>query len=260
MEYKTIIVEKRGGREEIALNRPRVLNAINTEMLLELKRAIGEARLDEDVRVLILKAVGGRAFSVGADVKEMVEADPLRAREFSRLGKGVMEALENLGKPVIASVDGLALGGGCELAMACDIVIASEDSRFGQPEINVGIIPGWGGSQLLPRSAGQRKARELIFTGDTVDAREAERVGLVNKVVPGDQLDGAVDEVVHKLMSKSPLTLRLAKDLMTKSMTADLTSGLAHETETFSLCFSTEDGKEGLRALIEKRKPEFKGK
>ncbi|MFQ6076602.1 MAG: enoyl-CoA hydratase/isomerase family protein [Candidatus Bathyarchaeia archaeon] len=260
MGFKNIILEKRDGVAEIVLSRPRVLNAINSEMLLELKRAIKEAQLDEGVRVLVIRGVGERAFSVGADVKEMVEAGPMRAREFSRLGKGVMEALENLGKPVIAGVNGLALGGGCELAMACDIVIASENARFGQPEINVGIIPGWGGSQRLPRLAGWKKAKELIFTGDAIDAREAERIGLVNRVVPADRLDEAVNELVQKLLSKSPLTLKLAKDVMVQGIRADLPSGLAHETEVFSLCFSTEDGKEGMRALLEKRKPEFRGR
>jgi enoyl-CoA hydratase len=260
MEFRNIIFEKREGEAEIVLNRPHVLNAIGKEMLLELKSAIRESQLDEKVRVLVIRGAGERAFSVGADVKEMVEMNSLEAREFSRLGKSVMDDLENLGKPVLAAVNGLALGGGCELAMACDIVIASENARFGQPEINVGIIPGWGGTQQLPRLAGCKKARELIFTGDTIDAREAERIGLVNRVVPAESLDGAVNETVRKLLGKSPIALMLAKEVMAQGRKADLPSGLSYETSVFSLCFSTEDGKEGMRALVEKRKPEFKGR
>jgi enoyl-CoA hydratase len=260
MEFKNIVFEKGEGVAKITLSRPQVLNAIGTEMLLELKSAIREVQIDPDVKVLVIRGAGERAFSVGADVKEMAEADPLKAREFSGLGKSVMEDLESLGKPVVAAVNGLALGGGCELVMACDIVVASENARFGQPEINVGIIPGWGGSQRLPRLAGWKRAKELILTGDTIDAREAERIGLVNKVVPAGSLDEAVNEIVRKLLGKSPLTLKLAKEVITQGMRGDLHLGLAQETEVFSLCFSTEDAREGLRALVEKRKPEFKGR
>ncbi|RJX15813.1 crotonase [Candidatus Bathyarchaeota archaeon] len=260
--YKTILVEKKDGVAKITLNRPEKLNSINKDVIQDLSLALEDIRKDENVRVVVITGAGDRAFSAGADISMLKEIKtPVEAREliWSAVEK-VIRAIENLEKPVIAAVNGLALGGGCELAMACDIIIASDKARFGQPEINLGVLPGWGGMSRLAMIVGFQKAKELVFTGDMISAEEAEKIGLVNKVVPAEKFNEAVDELVNKLLSKSPIALKLAKEAVNRGPGIDVEAALARDRELFALSVSSEDAKEGLSAFLEKRKPVFKGK
>lgn len=258
MTYQNIILEKDGYVARIILNRPDRLNALNPDLMMELERALEEVQNDKDVRVLVITGAG-KAFSAGADVTVMKDATPLQARSFSQLGQRVLMKLENLEIPVIAAINGYALGGGCEIALACDIRIASEKAQLGQPEINLGIIPGWGGCIRLPRIVGSAKALEIILTGDRISAQEALQVGLVNMVVPEDQLEKAVKELADKLAGKPPVAVKLAKSVVKKGLESSLKSGMSLESSAFSICFATEDQKEGVKAFLEKRKPQFKG-
>lgn len=257
--FEAIIYEKRENVAWVTLNRPEVLNAQNDQMRQELRRALEDAWDDENINVIVITGSGERAFSAGADISEfpvLTSIDMRRRRE----RPGITELVRSIPKPIIAAVNGYALGAGCELAMACDIIIASENAKFGQPEIKIGIIPGRGATQLLPRHIGEKRAKELIFTGDSISATEAERLGMINKVVPLDELKEAVDELVGKLLRRSSVTLKLAKAAVNKSMEVGLSEGLSYELELFSLCFSTEDQKEGAKAFLEKRRPVFKGR
>lgn len=255
MDFKNIIIQRRvNGIVSVTFNRPEVLNALNMETRLEFQNAIEEIRKDDTVKVVTITGAG-RAFIAGSDIRELSETSPLDARNIVRLG----ELVENLEKPVIAAVNGYALGGGCEVAMACDIVIASEHAKFGQTESNLGIIPGGGGTQRLPRLVGVHKAKELIFTGDLIDANEAERIGLANRVVPADQLETAVTEIAEKIASKSTLGIKLAKAAINQALRTDLATGLSYEKELYSLSLSSEDKVEGIAAFLEKRKPNFRG-
>lgn len=260
--YKTIILEKRDGVAKITLNRPQVLNAINGEMISELSTVLKDIREDETIKVVVITGAGEQAFSVGADISMLKEIrGPAEVRPLIRTAVDeVVQAVANLEKPVITSVNALALGGGCELAMACDIVIAAENARFGQPEINLGVLPGWGGMSRLAQIVGIHKAKELVFTGDMISARDAERLGLVNKAVPLDKLEATVNEIVNKLLNKSPIALKLAKEAINRGINIDISTALSRDIETFCLCFNTEDAKEGITAFLEKRKPVFKGK
>ncbi|MFQ5710848.1 MAG: enoyl-CoA hydratase/isomerase family protein [Candidatus Geothermarchaeales archaeon] len=258
--FKNIIYEKKGGVAKITINRPEVRNALNIETRRELKAALEDARAEEGTRVVVITGAGDQAYCAGADLNEFKDMTPMQVREYIRLSRDVTNLIEGMEKPVISAVNGYALGGGCELAMACDIIIASETARFGQPEIRVGLIPGGGATQRLPRHIGVKKAKELILTGDLIAAAEAERLGLVNRVVPADKLNEAVEELVEKLLSKSPVMLGLAKASINKAMEMGLESGLRYELEAFALCFSTEDQKEGVRAFFKKRKPVYKGR
>ncbi|MEM1538724.1 MAG: enoyl-CoA hydratase-related protein [Candidatus Nezhaarchaeales archaeon] len=260
VEFTSIIYDKRDGIAKITINRPQALNALNPEVIHEIKRALEDAAGSNDVRVLIITGSGEKAFSAGADIKWMSNCTPLEALTFSQLGQSVLRMIEELDKPVIAAVNGYALGGGCELALACDLVIASENARFGQPEINVGIIPGWGGTQRLTRLVGVKKAKELILTGDVIDAKEAEKLGIVNKVVPREKLMEEAEALAKKLAEKTPIGLRMAKAAINKSLETSLKDGLDYEARLFGLLFTTEDAKEGLKAFLEKRKPTYKGK
>jgi len=221
---------------------------------------LDDAAADNEVKVLIITGAGKEAFCAGADLRELQDKAPLEARKHvASLSRVAINAVANLEKPVIASVNGHALGGGLELALACDIIIASENAKLGLPEINVGLIPGGGGTQRLPRRIGIARAKELIFTGGIITASEAERIGLVNKVVPLDNLSDVANEVAQKLAAKSPSMLKLAKASINKSEEIGLSGGMAYELEALSLCFSTSDQKEGIRAFFEKRLPVFKG-
>jgi len=257
--YKNILYERLGETVTITLNRPAVLNALNRELRLELLAALEAAEKDEGIRVVILTGAGEKAFSAGADINEFANLTPMGIRDHVELARKVTASIAGMGKPVIAAVNGYAFGGGCELCLACDLVVASENARFGLPEINIGIIPGGGGTQRLPRLIGVRKAKELIFTGEPIKAEEALNLGLVNKVVPAEKLRETVLELAGKLASKSPVILKLAKAAVNHSMESTLAAGLGYEKELFSLCFSTEDQKEGVKAFLEKRKPAFKG-
>lgn len=258
-KFEAIIYEKRERSVWITLNRPEVLNAQNDQMRQELRRALEDAWDDENTNVIVITGAGERAFSAGADISEFPVLTSIDMRK-RKERPSIPELIRNIPKPVIAAVNGYALGGGCELAMACDIIIASENAIFGQPEIKIGIIPGGGATQLLPRHIGEKKAKELIFTGDSISATEAERHGMINQVVPPDELKEAAYELVGKLLRRSPITLKLAKAAVNKSMEVGLSEGLSYELELFSLCFSTEDQKEGAKAFLEKRRPVFKGR
>ena len=260
MEFKNTLYEKRDGIATITINRPQALNALNEEAISEISSRLEDAEKDENVRVIVITGAGEKAFCAGLDLKPMRDINVVRAVETSRLGQKLTLAIEELGKPVIAAINGYALGGGLELAMACDIRIASENARLGQPEVNVGLIPGWGGTQRLPRLVGKGIAKELIFTGKMIDAKTAERMGLVNMVVPPERLKSAVEELSKEIMSKSPIAIKLVKELINISIETDQRTGLIHEAEAFGILSSTEDYREGVSAFLEKRKPEYKGR
>jgi enoyl-CoA hydratase len=260
MEFKFIIYEKSGGVATLTLNRPEALNAFSKDVAEEVFLALEDVRNDENVRVLILTGAGEKAFSTGADIKAMVGMTALKARELSLLGEKLCLALENLEKPVIAAISGYALGGGLEVAMSCDLRLASENARLGQTEINIGLIPGWGGTQRLTRMVGRTKAKELVFTGKMIDAKTAEQLGLVNMVVPADKFREMVRQYASELATKAPVALKVAKAVINKGADISLDSALALEREGFGVVASSEDLKEGVSAFTEKRKPAFKGK
>jgi enoyl-CoA hydratase len=255
MSFENILLEKEDGIATITFNRPDALNALNNQTRAEFYSAMKDVAEDDNIKVVILTGAG-RAFVAGSDIKELKQTTSLDAHNIHRLGM-VVEKLE---KPVIAAVNGFALGGGCEIVMACDIIIASDKARFGQPEINLGIIPGGGATQRLPRLVGVCKAKELILTGDIIKAEEAEKIGLVNRVVPGENLMAAAKEIAKKIAAKSKATVRLAKDVINKGMQTSLETGLDYEREIYSLCLTLEDKEEGINAFIEKREPQFKGR
>ncbi|MCX8204665.1 MAG: enoyl-CoA hydratase/isomerase family protein [Candidatus Nezhaarchaeota archaeon] len=259
--FTQVKYDKEDGVAWVTINRPRVLNVLNAQTIEELSRALDDAERDDSVRVVVITGEGDRAFCAGIDVNEFIALSPIKRREFTiSYRERIINKIRGMGKPVVAMVNGYALGAGCELAMTCDLAIASENARFGQPEVNIAAIPGGGGTQLLPRHVGLKKAMELIMTGDLVDAKEAEGLGIVNKVVPLDKLRGAVKELADKLKSKSPVALKFIKAAVNKSAEALLPAGLAYETEAFTLCSTSEDFSEGVRAFLEKRKPTWRGK
>jgi len=260
--YKNILLKKEEGVATITVNRPEARNALNIETRQELLSALDDIAKDDSIKVAVLTGAGEKAFIAGADIKVFQEFNAPSVLDYSyELGSmGLYRKVRELEKPTIAAINGYALGGGCEIAMCCDIRIAAENASFGQPEINIGIIPGGGGTQLLPRIIGIGRAKELCFTGDMIDAREAERFGLVNKVVPLDKLEEEVMNLAQKIASKSPLILKYIKRSINLSMQTGLDAGLAFESQTLSTCFDTEDKEEGVSAFIEKRKPQFKGK
>lgn len=260
MEFETIIYEKKENVAWITFNRPKVLNAQNQTLLTEVTAALEQAKGDDDVYVIVITGGGDRAFSAGADISMFAESTPIDIIDWAKETRRPYEFIRAVPKPVIAMVNGLAIGGGCEIAIACDIVIASENAQFGQPEANIGVIPGGGGTQMMPRLVGDKKARELIFTGDSISAEEALRLGLVNKVVPGEKLRETVDEFIGKLKSKSPAILKFAKLAVNKSLETPLSVGIQSEADLFALCFGTEDQKEGMKAFMEKRPPKYTGR
>lgn len=259
MDFTTILLEKKENFVIITLNRPEKLNALNFQLFTELNEAIKQIELDREVKAVVLTGAGDKAFAAGADIKELHESDDITGVHFSQYGSKVMQRLENLRKPVIAAVNGFALGGGCELAMACHIRFASENAKFGQPEVNLGIIPGYGATQRLPRLVGRAKALELILSGNMIDAHEAERIGLVNKVFPHSELMPKTIEFVQNMLSKGTLTVSAALDCVLLSDTLPLLEGLEYESRMFGKLCGTYDFKEGTLAFLEKRKPNFKG-
>jgi enoyl-CoA hydratase len=260
MEFKYIIYEKGEGIATITLNRPEALNAFSREVVEEILQTLEDVRNDENVRVVVLTGAGEKAFSAGADIKSMIGMTVLKARELSLMGEKLCLALENLEKPVIAALNGYALGGGLEVAMSCDLRIASENARMGQTEINIGLIPGWGGTQRLTRLIGRTKAKELVFTGRMIDAKTAEQLGIINMTVPQDKFKETVRQFALELASKAPVAVSVAKALINKGADISLDSALALEREGFGVVASTDDLKEGVSAFTEKRKPFFKGK
>lgn len=258
MEYKNILLTKEDGVAVLTLNRPEVRNALDPQTWSEIRGAVREMRFDDDVRVLIITGAGGKAFASGADIRALLERPTLE--QLRSEVNDTLNEIESLNKPVIAAVDGFALGGGCELAMACDIRIATTRSRFGQPEANLGIIPGAGGTQRLQRLVGIGKAKELIFTGDIIDAVEAEKIGLVNKVVEPEQLLPVAKEMAAKVITKGPVAINVAKVSINVGANTDLFSGLAVERFAQTVALATEDRVEGMTAFLEKRKAVFRGR
>lgn len=259
MSLLHVRLEEEEGLAIVYIDRPEALNALNAEILTELRDVLRDVAYRDDLRAVVLTGAGDRAFVAGADIKEMMPMEPMDTRRFATLGHEVTALLERMEKPVIAAINGYALGGGCELALACDIRIASTTARIGLPEVGLGIFPGFGGTQRLTRLIGRGMASELIFTGDPVDADTALRIGLVNRVVPPERLLEEARSLARHIMERGPLALKLAKAAIHQSQETGLSSGLAFEREAFSLIFSTEDKREGLKAFIEKRKPSFRG-
>lgn len=261
MSYQNLIVAREGTVGVITLNRPQALNALSLATVAELGTALDELNADEAVGAIVLTGAGEKAFAAGADVGEFNAIPSARgAAEFARQGQAVLNKMEALPKPVIVAINGFALGGGCELAMAGDIRIAADTARLGQPEINLGLIPGYGGTQRLPRLVGRGMAKYLVLSGDMIDAAEAHRIGLVDFVVPAAELMGFALKLAGKLARKAPVALALAKRAVNEGLEGTLAEGLAHEADLFGLVFATEDRVEGVSAFLEKRKPEFKGR
>jgi enoyl-CoA hydratase len=256
MDFKNIVIDKEGAVAIVKMNRPAAMNALNSETLGELRAAFGKLEEDDGVKVAIITGEG-KAFVAGADIAEMKDMTGEQAGEFSKMGQTVFKLIAEMEKPVIAAVNGFALGGGCELAMACDIRIASEKAKLGQPEVNLGVIPGFAGTQRLSRLVGTAKAKELILTGDMVDAQTALSIGLVNQVVPPERLMDACLEMANKIASKGPTAVKLAKKVIDDGIEAELDQGSNLEKGRFAECFESGEAKEGMSAFLEKRKPNW---
>ncbi len=260
MEYKTIKIEFDGPIATVILNRPEVLNALNSQLLSELGNALDELKQHRELKVCILTGAGDKAFVAGADIKELSLLDPFGAAAFSMKSELIKQKMDELNIPFIAAVKGFALGGGCELAMACDIIVATDDAKFGQPEINLGIIPGFGGTQRLTRLVGKSMAMEMVLTGDLISAQQAKDIGLVNRIIPREKFAEDVRVIAAKIASKSKTAIIMAKRAIDYGSETDLKTALEIERDAFAVLFSTEDHTEGLQAFIEKRKPVFKDK
>ena len=261
MKYKNIIVEKKEGKiASITINRPNVLNALNRETLEELTSAVNELEKDKKVNVVILTGAGEKSFVAGADIKEMKDMTVLQAKEFSEIGHNLLDKIRSSRIPYIAMINGYALGGGCEIMTACDISVACKSAKLGQPEINLGITPGFCGTQCLPRLVGRAKAKELMLTGNNINAEEAHRIGLINIVTEDKDLKDVTYDLAKKIANKSSVTSSFIKSLVNKGSDIDMHSACALEVSYFSSGFGTEDQKEGMSSFLEKRKPNFKGK
>ncbi len=260
MAYENLTLERGGGVAVVTLNRPAVLNALNRATLRELARAMTEIGDDDEVRAVIVTGAGEKAFVAGADIKELAELTPVAGKAYAAAGQRLFDQIEQLGKPVIAAVNGYALGGGCELAMACTIRLASESAKFGQPEVKLGVIPGFAGTQRLPRLVGKGRAMELILTGSTIDAAEAHRIGLVNRVVPATALMTEARALAQALAASAPVALRHAMEAVNRGVEMPFADGCVLEATLFGLVASTDDMREGTRAFVEKRKAAFTGR
>ena len=260
MTYDTLILERDGAVAVVTINRPKVLNALNAQTVDDIRRAMLELRQDTEVRAVIVTGAGDKAFVAGADIGELATQDPTRGREMAMRGQHVLDLVEQLGKPTIAALNGFALGGGCELAMACTFRVAADTARLGLPEINLGIIPGYAGTQRLARIVGRSQALELILTGRHVAAAEALALGLVTRVVPAATLMDEARALAAELAGKAPLAVRYALDAVTRGLDMPFSQGCALEATLFGLAVATEDMREGTRAFLEKRKPSFTGR
>src|SRR5574341_727381 len=260
MTSENLILEVSEKIATVTFNRPKSLNALSPATMRELKTALEGIAGREDVGVVLLTGAGEKAFVAGADISEMRGFTPAQALEFALYGQGVLELMERIPQPVIGAINGFALGGGCEVALACDILIASENARFGQPEVNLGIIPGFGGTQRLPRLVGRNLAKELVLIGDMITAQRAYEIGLVNRVVPLSDLMKTSREVAARILGKGAFAVRTAKMAMNRGLDLDLSNGCALEASAFAVGFATADRAEGMAAFLEKRKPAFTGK
>jgi len=257
---ENVLYEKKDGIAYVTLNRPKVLNALNQRTWQDLRAAFEDARDDATVRGVILTGAGDKAFIAGADISEIAHITAVDAEQSSRYGQDVLTLIENLGKPVIAAVNGFALGGGCETAMACTIRVASEHARFGQPEVTLGIIPGGGGTQRLPRLVGKGRALQIILSGAMITAQEAYRIGLVNEVVPADNLIRRAETILNQIAGNAPIAVKFSLEAANKGLETSQSEGLALEASYFGICAATEDKKEGTSAFLEKRVPQFQGR
>src|SRR5436309_389559 len=260
MAFDNVLLERDGAIAIVTINRPKVLNALNTQTLDELRRAFLDLKQDEGVRVVILTGAGERSFVAGADINELAVQTPTSGREHALAGQHVFDLIENIGKPVIAAINGYALGGGCELAMACTLRLAADSAKLGQPEITLGIIPGYAGTQRLPRLVGRGKAMEMILTGAPISADEAQRIGLVNRVVPAAELIAEAKKLATQLAASAPVAMRYIISAINKGAEMPFAEACQYEATLFGLVASTEDMREGTAAFLEKRKPEFKGR
>jgi len=260
MKYETLLYKKEDGIGTVIINRPKALNALNSKVFGDIFYLLQDVEQDDDIRVVIITGKGDKAFAAGADVKELENLSCNEARNLAMHGRKAIDKIEALKKPVVAAINGFALGGGCELAMACDLRIGSEKAKMGQPEINLGVIPGSGGTQRLTRLVGSARAKELLFTGKVIDASTAHSYGLLNQVTPANSLMEETRKIALEIASKSSLTIELMKSAVNTGRNLDLPSALDYEIECFSQCFATQDQREGFRAFIEKRKPVYKGK
>jgi enoyl-CoA hydratase/carnithine racemase len=255
-----VLYEKKGSIAYVTVNRPKVLNALNTPTWTDLQTAFEDAKADASVRGVILTGAGDKAFIAGADISELAHVDAYEAEESSRFGQSVLDLIENIGKPVIAAINGFALGGGCETAMACTMRIAVEHARFGQPEVKLGLLPGGGGTQRLPRLVGKGRALQLILTGETISAQEAYRIGLVNEVVPAADLIARAETILKRISANAPIAVKFSLEATNKGMDTSQAEGFALEASYFGICAATEDKKEGTSAFLEKRAPQFHGR
>jgi enoyl-CoA hydratase len=260
MAYENLLYEVKDRIARITFNRPNVLNALNRKTVEELDECLTAARLDDSVRVVILTGAGEKAFIAGADINELAQRTPVDGKDFALFGQGIIHRLETLGKPSIAAINGFALGGGCELALACTMRIASRNAKLGQPEVKLGILPGYGGSQRLPRLCGKGVAHELILTGEMITAEEALRIGLVNRVVESAELLSTAESMAKKIIANAPLAVKYAMEAIEHGMEMPQEEGLFLEATLFGLCCATDDMREGTRAFIEKRPAKFQGR
>jgi enoyl-CoA hydratase len=259
MAYTNLLLERDGAVALLTITRPEKRNALNTETVDELRRALLELKRDDGVRVLVITGSGDKAFVAGADINELAVQSPVGGRDHGRAGQHVFDLIERMGKPVIAAINGVALGGGCELAMACTLRVAADTARLGQPEVNLGIMPGYAGTQRLPRLVGKGRALEMLLTGDPITAEEAWRIGLVNRVVPAAELMAEAKKLAHALAAKAPIAMRYIIDAVNQGLDMGLADAQIYEATLFGLVSTTDDMREGTRAFLEKRKAEFKG-
>jgi enoyl-CoA hydratase/carnithine racemase len=260
LKLENVLYEKKGPIAYVTINRPKVMNALNAKTISELRSAFEDARDDAEVRGVVFTGAGDKAFAAGADISEMANDTPLTAEEKTRSGQALTDLIENLGKPVIAAVNGFALGGGCELSMASTIRIAAETARFGQPEVKIGIMPGYGGTQRLPRLVGKGRALQLILSGEIISAQEAYRIGLVNEVVPAASLLARAEAILNQFISNAPVGVKYSIEAVNKGLDTSLAEGLLLEASLFAICAGTEDKKEGTSAFLAKRAPQFQGR
>jgi enoyl-CoA hydratase/carnithine racemase len=260
LTLKNVLYEKKGDIAYVTVNRPKVLNALSTPTWADLRTAFEAARDDVEVRGVILTGAGDKAFIAGADISELAKVTAFEAEQSSRFGQDVLDLIENLGKPVVAAINGFALGGGCETALACTIRIAVESAKFGQPEVKLGLLPGGGGTQRLPRLVGKGRALQLILSGGMISAQEAYRIGLVNEVVPAADLIPHAEEILKQIAANAPIAVKFALEAVNKGMQTSQDEGLLLEASYFGLCAATEDKKEGTTAFLEKRAPQFHGR